>query len=357
MAFTPHPLLDLAVPMVGASFRFDLLDRDRERQGTLAVMDDATPSIEHNVDRSVKRTLSGLRLSPTESADLNPLSDLVQPIMTTADGIDWPLGVFLFTDFPGKRTSVGVTRDASLQDGGALLEAGIPRTIGLAAGASVRAAVVAYLEEAGVSAYVVPAFGNVVGSPKSWKPGTPWRTVINDLLDPSGFYSPSFDHRGVCQIMTPPSADDAGQAATCVDGSDGESSSRIVEGSIVEDDTTLTAANRYLCIDTTATAAPVVGVYDVPAAAPWSIANRGLVITEQVEAQGLATVAEAVAAAKMAYLRSRRTASASFSTPPDPRHDLWVVVAYRDAAWRESKWAMSCKPGGNMTHEVRRTYT
>jgi hypothetical protein len=81
------------------------------------------------------------------------------------------------------------------------------------------------------------------------------------------------------------------------------------------------------------------------------------VITEPVQAQGLDTEAEAVAAARDAYLRSRHVASVSFSTPPDPRHDLWNVIAYAGVPWRERRWAMRCQPGAAMTHEARRTFT
>lgn len=353
MAFTPHPILDLGVSTVGSSFSFNLLDRDLQNQGTLAVLDEVTPQIEHNVDRSVKRTLTGLRISPRETLAVNPLADRVQPVMTTADGLRWPLGVFTFSDFPGKRTSVGVTRDASLQDGGALLEAGTPRTIGLPAGSSVRAAIIAYLEEAGVTSYYLPDITNVTGGVRSWKPNTPWRTLINDLASATGLLSPSFDHNGTCHVVPPAPAVDAGQADTTVDGEQ----SRIIRGSIVEDDTTLTAPNRYIATDTSAGQAEVSGTYDVPDSAPWSIANRGLVITEPVDVQGLDSAAEAVTAARMAYLRSRRTESVSFSTPPDPRHDIWTIIGYRGAAWRENRWTLSCAAGASMTHEARRTYT
>lgn len=355
MAFPANPLLDLTVPLVGESFRFDLLDRDRNRIGTLAALEDSTVSIEHNVDRSVKRTMSGLKLSPRETLAVDPLSDRVQPVMTLADDTEWPLGVFVFTDYAGKRDSTGLTADASLQDGGALLEQGIPRTISLAPGSSVRAAVIAYLEEAGILAYEVDPFDNVVGrSPKVWKPLTPWRQVLQDLLGPSGLASASFNNAGVCRIQEAPPADDAAEVDTDYRvGPEG----RIHDGSVVEADNTLDAPNRYVALDPTASAAPIVGVYDIPDTAPHSVANRGYAITTQVEVQGLDTVEEAVAAARAAYLRSRHMASVSFTTPPDPRHDLWNVIGYAGVPWRERRWTMSCKPGGAMAHEARRTFT
>jgi hypothetical protein len=352
VAFDPHPLLDLDVTARAETFRFDLLDASLNRQGTLSVSKDTTPKIDHNSNRSIKRTMSGLKLSPRELLSINPISDRVQPVMVLSDGSEWPLGVFVFGDFPRARYSHGVIPEGSFVDLGISLDQPCPRNVGFIAGTHIGLAILACLNELGLSSARVDPVDTVAGSSITYKAGETWLSILNDLAGRAGLYSPAFDHSGRCLILSPPPADDTASADVTYD-----EGGRIFDGTILETDNTLDAPNRYVCIDTAATDAPIVGVFDVPAAAPHSIANRGYAVTTTIEVQGIGSVAAAQARARRAYLSARSVETVSFATSADPRHDVWNTVAYRGACYREQSWSISCKAGAPMTHEIRRFYS
>ncbi|HMJ75837.1 MAG TPA: hypothetical protein VK507_07685, partial [Iamia sp.] len=79
------------------SFRFELLDQQNSFVGDLTV-ETGGASITNNINRKVKRSLTGLTLPPAVTAEINTLTERLRPWMVLQDGTEWPLGVFLFAD-------------------------------------------------------------------------------------------------------------------------------------------------------------------------------------------------------------------------------------------------------------------
>lgn len=354
MTWAANSLLDLDQPARAEGFRFDLLDQSNSVQGVLTVDASSAVSIEHNTNRTIKRTMSGLRLAVAEAVQINGATDRVQPVMVLADGSEWPLGVFVFLDLPRARTAAGVVVTASLCDMGFKLDQAVGFNVTVPPSSPVRDWLILFLTQARVEWYKIAATGATTGAtPMVWKASDTWAKVITDLAAVAGFHSPVFTHRGVCQIVPPPPASDV--ADPDVYYLQGQ---RIIDGSIVETDDTIDAPNRYVCVDTggSTTEAPIAGAYVIPDAAPHSYAKRGYYVTKTVERQGVGSVDAAVLYAAAAYFQSRFTEGVNFSTPIDPRHDTWNVFGYAGGIYREQTWKIDAKPGGLMAHEGRRTY-
>ena len=101
--------------------------------------------------------------------------------------------------------------------------------------------------------------------------------------------------------------------------------------------------------------AQVVGRYDVPSTAPYSIAQRGFAIPKTVEAQVRTGTAANIYAKTLGIQRSLYEIC-TLSTPPDPRHDGYDVVRFDGENWLEIGWSMPLRAGAEMTHTLRRAY-
>ena len=71
---TTDELLDMAVPRRIDAFRFDLLDSSLSTIGTVDVRSDRVPTVECNVNRTVKRTMSGFHLDPLSALAIDTLT-------------------------------------------------------------------------------------------------------------------------------------------------------------------------------------------------------------------------------------------------------------------------------------------
>ena len=116
-------------------------------------------------------------------------------------------------------------------------------------------------------------------------------------------------------------------------------------------------SNRFVVVsnDPGSDAEPVVGVYDVPASAPHSIAQRGFVLPKTVDVQ-VRSQAQATVYARTLGLQQTVYEVVELSTPVDPRHDAYEVVRWDGVRWLEVSWTMPLVPGGEMRHTLRRAY-
>jgi hypothetical protein len=349
---TPDQVLRTSAwPMRMVGFRLDVLDPE------LNVVGEAHPlrpgiSVEQNINRDVKRTMSGVSVIRSEG-----LFDLfhhrLRPMWVLSDGTAFPLGVFVVSDASYLRHSWGRTAEFSLADQGLMLTQLIDRSVGFPAGYPVRSALLAVIEMLGLPSYVVADTGAKLGSPVAWAMGRDtWTRVLNDLADLAGFVSGYFDNAGTFNLRHTPAIGEDSRPDF-----DYDSPARVYDDSIVESDATLDSPNRYIVLSTSGNLAPVVGTWDVPATAPHSYENRGYRVVHLTERQGL-SLAQAADTARAVGMQDADTyAWASFSAPPDPRHDTFNLVRWNGSIWREQSWTLDLEVGAEHRHELRRSYS
>lgn len=348
---TTEALLTMRRPSRVEGFRLDVLDRDLARIGTLGA---AAPgvTVENNINRQVKRTVSGLVVPRAESVSLDYFAHRVRPVWLASDGTEWPLGVFLISDASTVRHSWGTSAELQLVDQGLILSQALDRSVSFGAGTTVRSAMAAVLDMAGIDTYVIDSTEARLGGPTTWTLGRDtWVRVLNDLADLAGFNSGFFDNVGTYRLRRAPVAGD-----DALPDFDYDNPPRVHADSIVESDATIESPNRYIVISTSGNAAPIAGTWDVPADAPHSYEARGYRVVSLTERQGL-SLGQATEAARVRGLQDADTYQwASFAAAPDPRHDTYNVVQWQGVLWREQSWDLPLQAGAEHRHELRRTY-
>jgi hypothetical protein len=346
-----------------ASFEFELLDKQNSFLGSLDVEMSAPPSVSNNINRSPKRTMSGLSLPPSVTKQVNTLTDRVKPWMLMQDGTRWPLGVFLFAD---------ASRDGGLQAGTggfAAPELGYWTTGTMSdqlltvdqgsrginfygPGKLIFDALVQQLTAAGIVDFHIDPTSAVVADWVVWKPNTSRLKVINDLLAMAGFYSLYFDNNGTGQCRKVPALEAVDPAFMYGPGGN------VFADTIVESDDQLTAYNSYVAVNSSFTASPIWGEWRVPASAENSYEKRGFYVVKEIDQQGLQTNAQAAAAAKafgLADYASYRWVN--FSTAIDPRRDTFDVCDWLGDKYRAQGWDFELVDGADMKHSLRRIWS
>lgn len=348
---TTESLLDLTVGQRSSHFRFDLLDTALGVIGTLDVLADQPVTVENNINRTIKRTMSNMRLTPAAAAAINPFADRVRPTMVLENGAEFPLGVMLFGDLSTTPDTPGYGADGGLVDQTLMVDDPIVRSITLAQGANVAAFVVQLLADAGVVSAAVTPSPVAAGKALTWPIGTHLLAIINACAELLGYYSLFFDNAGTARMIPVPELAYSDPDHVYAAGG------RVFHASQVASDDTMAAANRFVVIDTGATLQAIYGVYHVPAGAPHSYAHRGFYVTEVKEMQGLPDSAAALAAATaIGQAAEGGYAWLEFSGAPDPRHDTFGVVEFDGILWREQEWHLPLVEGGAMRHKLRRVY-
>lgn len=350
-----NALLDLATGQRQATFRFTLLDHTHARLGELDVASDSAPVMENNMNRTVKRTLTGLELVPSVRNDVNTLSDQISVHMLLGDGTSWPLGIFLFADNPRPLYSYGSVQQPSLTDQTPVIDVGVPRVVTIPGRSHVvdviRQRLGPYELPEGYETDVTDA--QIGKDALVFPPGTTERTILLEVGSSAGFYSPYFDNRGVLQFRRPKAADGSETPDHVYEtGPDG----RVLEDTIVVSDDRIAKPNKWIVVDTSATDAPIVGSYDLPTSDPNSRDNRGRYITQEIQVQSVGSVSNANAIARRYGTSSRTTESLDFAAPIDPRHETYDTVKALGNYYREQRWSMRLLEGSEMSHELRRSY-
>lgn len=347
----PPDLLDLPghVGQRSASFRFDLIDgRTGVRRGQLTPLRDTSPSLSHDSTSTIPRRLSGVTLGVADAARVNQLTDRIAPWMVLGDRAAYPLGRYMVADSADLVTSAGSTAPLTLLDEMFVVDQELD--VGFDAdGQLVDQAVVRLVDGLPIGEVWVDA--TEFTSVAAWSPGTSRANALRDLAASGGYFMPWFNHQGRLRLRR--AFDPAHQAVTI----DLDASRRVIRGSISRVNDLLTAPNRFVVVsnDPGSDAEPVVGVYDVPASAPHSIAQRGFVLPKTVDVQ-VRSQAQATVYARTLGLQQTVYESVELSTPVDPRHDAYEVVRWDGVRWLEVAWTMPLVPGGAMRHTLRRAY-
>lgn len=348
---TDTELLDLVAPLRVSSFRFDVLDSSLAYAGTLEVTADATPTVSNDTNRAIKRTLSGVKLPPAAAAGVNPFADRVRPTMILANGSEWPLGVFLFGNWSRTPDTPDLGGEGGLVDQTLIVDDPIAKSVTLPQGASLSDFVEQLLNDVGLPAVDVASSPLTAGKALTWPIGTSRLAVLKAVAELLGYYTLYFDAGGTARMVPVPELAYADPDLTYAAGG------RVLHSTIVESDDTMDAPNRFVVIDTGATVAPLVGTWDVPGGAPHSYLNRGFYMTDVRDVQGLATQADAdAAAAAIGQAAGAGYAHLEFASAPDPRHDTFQLVEFDGVVWREESWTMPLAEGAAMGHKLRRVY-
>lgn len=352
-------LLELRPGQRSTSYRFDLLDNHESIIGALhPVAQDATPLVTFDTTRSVARDMSNFNLVPDEKADVNVLTDRVRPWMVLENGTEYSLGVFVWADEAVPRFGYGDAQTATLVDKGLLLDQPMEQGIKVKSSAKTRQVIKDLLEQVGVDTSVdsPPLALQTAGAPMAWPAGTPRTQVLTDLCAQIGLHPPYFDRNGICRVRTIVDPDLAHVTLTYVDGLNVYSASAVATNDLLH------AVNRVIAISSDANNQAFVGVYDVPSGLPWSATNRGFVLAEVHNLQGIGSQQQIDEAARALAIGGERARDVfvehvTFSGAPDGRHDGYEVISYRDFQWLEQAWSLPLTPFGPMTHTMRRSTT
>jgi hypothetical protein len=369
-----------------STFRFDLVGIDGYRDPTpLTPLKGSSPTLSHDTGRTIKRTLS-LALGVVDTARFDPIYHRVEPVMVMDDGLEFPLGRYM----TGDRTSAGSTAgdqaslsltdefaqvNQQIEQGFSALQQGSSQTIS-GNGQNIRVIVLALLDKytlfnpinlqgalsTGVTSFpqtgghlVVEADveGTQYSTDAAWQAGTAGGSIIEALAVAGDYWSPWIGNdKSFHMIRT----FDPMDRVPLVDW---DRFGEAIRGSVAYSDDLLIAPNRFIVVSNQGVGAsadrPVVGRYDVPAAAPWSIARRGFVIPSYQDIQ-LRDDNQATAVARSLGRRQTVFERAQVSTPPDPRHDSYDVVLWRGERWLELAWTMTLLEGAPMQHTLRKVY-
>lgn len=371
-----------AIGQRSSSFRFSLIDIDGVRDpDDLTPLKGSNPSIGHDTTRTVKRTMS-LALGVADTARFDPVRQRVEVSMIV-DGVTYPLGRYMAAD----RARAGSTggNQASIAFTDEMAQVAVPLERGFSApqangaasslGGNIVILVRALLNRfrlfdphdawGGTDGAILESGGyipveiDVEPTPylafNSWRAGTSGGQVLEDLAVAGDYWSPWMDNLGTFRMIR--TFDPASPSVAPL--SNWDATRAVIRSSVSYTDDLLTAPNRFVVISNKGSGTnadqEVVGTYDTPASAPWSIANRGFVIPEIRDVQVDSSIAATVAARNIGR-RQQVFERAQVSTPPDPRHDSYDTIVWNGVRWLELAWTLQLTEGAPMVHTLRRVY-
>jgi hypothetical protein len=341
-----------------ATWQFEIVDQNLQGQGTLELDRDKPPTMTVDVSRAVKRSLTNVTLVPGEVDNVDVIQDRLRVTMITDDGMVWPQGVFMFTDVSRLRLTAGLPLDIgalALVDQGLIVDQQLTYAVTAGPGTLITEVIAGLLSELPIAYNLTPsgAVINPTAEALAWPAGTSRLRVVNELALMVGYHQLYFDNDGIAQLhpMPNPPATPDDQVLRYPPGT------RTFRGSQLTSTNILQLPNRFVVVSSGVTNIPIYGVYEVPADAPHSTANRGFEIAQVEQAQGIATVADAeVAAAALARDWRFPFETLEFQGPPDPRHDHYNTVEFESILYLEKRWVMSCVEGSGMSHTLHRVY-
>jgi hypothetical protein len=358
-------LLDLPeyIGQVGATFRFDVVDgRTGVYRGRLSPLRDPVPMLEHDSTATISRKLSNLTLGVRDAQWFKPLTDRVKVTMVLGDPdrTEFPLGRYLVADDSSVLYSQGTLVPLTFYDDMFIIDQELETGFN-AGGDPADAAIVRLLEGLPIGVVDVEASSSGPLS-NGWGAGSSRGTALSELANLGGYFNPWFNHENRLKVVR---AFEPGDRD--IPDIDLDSPSRVYRESISFASDLVTAPNRFI-VRSNSTGSelgpdgeelppppPILGVYDVPSSYPHSIAQRGFVMAQTVEAQVRTQTAAGVYARALGLQRTVYE-TCTLSTPPDPRHDGYQVIKFDGKRWLEIGWSMPLVSGAAMSHTLRRAY-
>lgn len=292
-------------------------------------------------------SLTGLVWTPEEATKFDPVSDYLIPYIYI-DGVSESMGYFYATSSSRQKdvilSDAGEVSDllhVDYEDGFVKLRQSTERPIAALKGADPAVLVKEFAELAGFNASVANAQA-LLGNDVVWAPFTSFIEIINALYPVAGFRPPWADHYGLFRAVSAHEItdDDIIPLEDLVPAA----------ASVVVSEAYLSAPNRVVVYDDSADY-PLIGVWEAPASAPHSFANRGYWITQPSQQQGVeSTQAATLAAEALGEQLSARTLNAQVF--PTSQIDGPTVISYDNALWLIRRWDLSLAPGALMSIEA-----
>jgi len=334
-------------------FRFELCDRELNPIGELHPdRTSSAPQIQNDSSDNTSRRLTGLKLTPDESSDVNTLTDRLRVYMTLQNDDEFRLGTFLWADDSRPERSWGAEQNAQLVDFSYILNQPAANAYGWGKNATIALVIFFLLYRAGLSLEDIAVVGDEasrgLADPKTWEPGATWLQMLTDVGAVVGFTSPWFDRDGRVHFDQSPDPDRDNVTIPSYD-----SGTRVIADSIVRSDDLLAAPNVFAVYDS-GTDRLRSGTYALPVSAPHSFARRGFRIAKVESVQGLDTQAQANNAARNLARSSDAFEWVTFNSTADPRHETLDVIEAFGERWLETSWALELRSGGAMQHTMKR---
>jgi hypothetical protein len=347
--FASDPLLDFAdgIGQQVSTFRFDLLDGvTGEPLAELTPIRNA--SLSNNIQQTTKRRLQ-MALGQADTALVNAVNNRVDVTMILSDGSEWPLGRYVFMDFPKQVFSSGDVAVGALVDEMITVDQQITEPFN------------ANQENTGlVIARALAEFNyplEIAASPftqiEAWGPGASRGQILEALATTGDYFSPWFGNDGKLHFIR------SFDPADAVPNFNFDIGNQVLLPGITDNNDALIAPNRFVVIGNASVGigtSTVYGVADVPDSAPHSIQNRGFVIPSVVTLP-VTSNNQALAVAQSLAIQQTVAETVTLSTPIDPRHDSYDVIIWQDQKWLEIGWSMQLVAGGTMSHTLKKSYS
>jgi len=377
----PDPLFDLTIRGLRAStFSFTLIENSTNfvvRQ--LTPLRNTTPTLSHDVTRSIKRTLT-LALGVEDTAVFDEIAHRVVVAMVLEDGRSFPLGTYMAASMSRLTTTAGDLSSIALTDEMFVLSQQIPESFAASSntftiGGGVTSTIAGTAFDA-VNDFLdrypfltanvtnTSALGPQRTVPRSiefsnfpitnaWQTGTNGTTVLADISTVGAYFTPWFDHTNTFRMIQ------AFDPVDVVAAIDLDAQSNVIRDSIMRTNDLLNAPNRITVVSNAGTGdsrdRPITGSYDIPSSAPHSLVNRGFVVSETLNLQ-VTTEFQAATVARNIAVSQRVAERVELSTAPDPRHDAYDVIRWDGQLWLETAWSLPLAEGGEMSHTLQRIY-
>jgi hypothetical protein len=337
-----------------STFEFEVINGvTGEHKGLFHPVRNRTPRLSHDSSRTISRTLD-LTFTPDETVQFNVLQDRVLIWMLLSDGTRWPLGKYMATDrtripqTSGEYASVQFVDEMFVIDQ-AISQAFAPTidTNGDANALDVRYMIQLLLKQSG---FILDIDESDFRSASNWSIGTSKAKIVKDLALEGAYLNPWFNHAGHLKLIR--SFDPMDRIPTI----DLDTNDRVIRDSIAYTDDLLSASNRFIVVSNSGLeSTPRIGIYDVPASAPYSADNRGFIIPIMFNISS-ETQNQAQAMARTLGQQTEIYERVTLDTTIDPRHDGYDVVRWNGVNWLELSWQMDLTEGGTMSHTMRRVY-
>lgn len=346
-------LLDLEAGGVRAeSFIFDLLDSDRNYLGRLDVWADQAPKISVDSTRATVRTCSNVVLRGSQAQHIDQYRDRVRPAMVLSNGVALPMGVFMFGQDNLTLASWGDEANPELFDETFLLSQDLFVGVGVEPGKLIFPLFQQLINEVGLPDVDLSDCNQTARATQalSYQAGSPRIAALTALAPLLAVTSPFFDNYGTLRAKRLPNFDPPADHAYGW-------GNRILDGTPKITNSIYKAANRYVAVSTTPDQPDLIGIYDLPAAAPNSFAATGRYVTKSKQFQGIPDKETCVLAAYSMALADRQSyMTGTFTSAVDPRHDAYHIVSYFDDKYAEVSFDVECTPGGTMSHQLVRLW-
>ena len=346
-----NPSLDFntGVGQRGCTFRFQLSNGvTGEQLGDITPLRNATLS--HDTTNIIKRRLN-ITLGLADTALVDPLTARVEPFMVTADGTEWPLGRYQFTDVSYQEFLNGNLSNLVLNDEMFKIDQQITSGVDASFG-----------EDQGVTNFIVKVLAGLgveldiersgFETTQAWTAGSNRGSILEALALTGDYFSPWFGNDTKLHFIQ------AFDPMSRTPDFDYDRGHQVLQASVIHTSDILVAPNRFVVISNSSRnpGAAVTGVVDSPPNSPNSFAKRGFYIPLVKDMQ-IASTEQAVAIAKNLAQRLTIFERVQLTTPPDPRHDSYNVILWKGDLWLETAWSMSLVEGGTMTHSLRKGYS